>query len=61
MDEALKQFIVGQDEAILKLTKAIRRTRAGLKNPNRPIGSFIFLDQQVLEKQNYAKLCEISF
>jgi ATP-dependent Clp protease ATP-binding subunit ClpC len=48
MDEALKQFIVGQDEAITKLTKAIRRTRAGLKNPNRPIGSFIFLIRKIL-------------
>ena len=43
MAEELKKQIVGQDEAVQKLTKAIRRTRAGLKNPNRPIGSFIFL------------------
>jgi ATP-dependent Clp protease ATP-binding subunit ClpC len=43
MQEELKKKIVGQDEAINKLTKAIQRTRAGLKDPARPIGSFIFL------------------
>jgi ATP-dependent Clp protease ATP-binding subunit ClpC len=43
MEEALKGRIVGQDEAVSKLTKAIRRTRAGLKRPSKPIGSFIFL------------------
>ena len=42
LERYLKKFIVGQDEAIIKLTKAIRRTSAGLKNPNRPFGSFIF-------------------
>ena len=55
MDEALKQFIVGQDEAISKLTKAIRRTRAGLKNPNRPIGSFIFLGPTGVGKTELCK------
>jgi len=55
MDEALKQFIVGQDEAIIKLTKAIRRTRAGLKNPNRPIGSFIFLGPTGVGKTELCK------
>lgn len=55
MDEALKQFIVGQDEAITKLTKAIRRTRAGLKNPNRPIGSFIFLGPTGVGKTELCK------
>ena len=55
MDEALKQFIVGQDEAIKKLTKAIRRTRAGLKNPNRPIGSFIFLGPTGVGKTELCK------
>jgi len=43
MKEQLKNKIVGQDEAINELVKAIRRSRTGLKNPNRPIGSFIFL------------------
>ncbi|HEY6626205.1 MAG TPA: ATP-dependent Clp protease ATP-binding subunit [Ignavibacteriaceae bacterium] len=55
MDQALKQFIVGQDEAIIKLTKAIRRTRAGLKNPNRPIGSFIFLGPTGVGKTELCK------
>ncbi len=56
MDEALKAFIVGQDEAVNKLTKAIRRTRAGLKNPNRPIGSFIFLGPTGVGK---TELCKV--
>jgi ATP-dependent Clp protease ATP-binding subunit ClpC len=55
MDEALQKFIVGQDEAITKLTKAIRRTRAGLKNPNRPIGSFIFLGPTGVGKTELCK------
>lgn len=55
MDQALKQFIVGQDEAISKLTKAIRRTRAGLKNPHRPIGSFIFLGPTGVGKTELCK------
>jgi ATP-dependent Clp protease ATP-binding subunit ClpC len=55
MSEALKTQIVGQDEAVLKLTKAIRRTRAGLKNPNRPIGSFIFLGPTGVGKTELCK------
>ena len=55
MDQSLKQYIVGQDEAISKLTKAIRRTRAGLKNPNRPIGSFIFLGPTGVGKTELCK------
>ena len=56
MEDALKQHIVGQDEAVSKLTKAIRRTRAGLKNPNRPIGSFIFLGPTGVGK---TELCKV--
>lgn len=56
MGEALKANIVGQDEAVVKLTKAIRRTRAGLKNPNRPIGSFIFLGPTGVGKTELAKV-----
>lgn len=56
MEDALKQHIVGQDEAVIKLTKAIRRTRAGLKNPNRPIGSFIFLGPTGVGK---TELCKV--
>ncbi len=55
MEDSLKEQIVGQDEAILKLTKAIRRTRAGLKNPNRPIGSFIFLGPTGVGKTELCK------
>ncbi|MBM2831869.1 MAG: ATPase domain protein, partial [Dehalococcoidia bacterium] len=43
MEEALHRRIVGQDEAISVIAKAVRRARAGLKDPRRPIGSFIFL------------------
>ncbi len=55
MAEVLKDQVVGQDEAILKLTKAIRRTRAGLKDPKRPIGSFIFLGPTGVGKTELAK------
>ena len=55
MVDALKTSIVGQDEAIEKLTKAIRRTRAGLKDPKRPIGSFIFLGPTGVGKTELAK------
>jgi ATP-dependent Clp protease ATP-binding subunit ClpC len=43
MEEVVHQRIVGQDEAIVTIAKAIRRARAGLKDPRRPIGNFIFL------------------
>jgi ATP-dependent Clp protease ATP-binding subunit ClpC len=43
MEDALHKRIVGQDEAIVSISKAVRRARAGLKDPRRPIGSFIFL------------------
>ncbi len=55
MEDSLKMEIVGQDEAVTKLTKAIRRTRAGLKNPNRPIGSFIFLGPTGVGKTELCK------
>lgn len=56
MEKALKSQIVGQDEAVTKLTRAIRRTRAGLKNPNKPIGSFIFLGPTGVGKTELAKV-----
>lgn len=56
MEEALKGSIIGQDEPIKKLTKAIRRARAGLKNPDRPIGSFIFLGPTGVGK---TELCKV--
>ncbi|OGU26916.1 MAG: Clp protease ClpC [Ignavibacteria bacterium GWA2_54_16] len=55
MEDALRGVIVGQDEAIIKLTRAIRRTRAGLKDPKRPIGSFIFLGPTGVGKTEMAK------
>ncbi len=42
MEDALHEIVVGQDEAIAAVSRAIRRSRAGLKDPNRPIGSFVF-------------------
>lgn len=56
MEDELKKFIIGQDEAIIKLSKAIRRTRAGLKDPNRPIGSFVFLGPTGVGKTEMAKV-----
>ncbi len=56
MKESLSGKVIGQDEAILKLTKAIQRTRAGLKDPSRPIGSFIFLGPTGVGKTEMAKV-----
>ena len=56
MEESLKERVVGQDEAIEKLSKAIRRTRAGLKDPEKPIGSFIFLGPTGVGKTELAKV-----
>ncbi|MFH1197584.1 MAG: ATP-dependent Clp protease ATP-binding subunit [bacterium] len=55
MEDSLKKRIVGQDVAVTKLTKAIRRTRAGLKSPTKPIGSFIFLGPTGVGKTELAK------
>src|SRR6266705_3070823 len=43
MEERLRQRVIGQDEALTVVANAVRRARAGLQDPNRPIGSFIFL------------------
>ena len=56
MEEELRQSVIGQDEAIEKLSRAIRRTRAGLKDPRRPIGSFIFLGPTGVGKTEMAKV-----
>jgi ATP-dependent Clp protease ATP-binding subunit ClpC len=56
MEDRLKQVVIGQDDAISTITKAIRRTRAGLKDPNRPIGSFIFLGPTGVGKTHLAKM-----
>ncbi|MFC4874963.1 ATP-dependent Clp protease ATP-binding subunit [Negadavirga shengliensis] len=56
MGEELKNRVVGQDEAIKKLTKAIQRTRVGLKDPRKPIGSFVFLGPTGVGKTELAKM-----
>lgn len=55
MSVDMKKSIIGQDEAIEKITKAIQRNRVGLKNPNKPIGSFIFLGPTGVGKTQLAK------
>lgn len=62
MEEALHRRIIGQDEAIKSVAKAIRRSRAGLKSKNRPIGSFFFLGPTGVGKTELAKaLAEFMF
>jgi len=55
MGEDLKGAVIGQDEAISKITKAIQRNRVGLKDPTKPIGSFIFLGPTGVGKTELAK------
>ena len=55
MEEFLHQHIIGQDEAIVAVSDAIRRSRAGLKDPRRPIGSFIFLGPTGVGKTELAR------
>ncbi|WP_396598123.1 ATP-dependent Clp protease ATP-binding subunit [Dokdonia sp. R86516] len=52
----IKENVIGQDEAVKKVAKAIQRNRAGLKDPNKPIGSFIFLGQTGVGKTQLAKV-----
>jgi ATP-dependent Clp protease ATP-binding subunit ClpC len=62
MERALHDHIVGQDEAIEIISKAVRRARAGLKDPKRPIGSFIFLGPTGVGKTELTKaLAEFMF
>ncbi len=56
MGEELKRSIIGQDEAIAKIVKSIQRNRAGLKDPNKPIGTFIFLGPTGVGKTQLAKV-----
>ena len=56
MEKELSGTVIGQDDAISKVTKAIRRNRAGLKDPNKPIGSFIFLGPTGVGKTYLAKV-----
>ncbi len=55
MKKQLKEKVVGQDEAVAKIVKAIQRNRAGLKDPNKPIGTFIFLGPTGVGKTHLAK------
>ncbi len=55
MTDDMKAMIIGQDEAIIKITKAIQRNRVGLKDPSKPIGSFIFLGPTGVGKTQLAK------
>ncbi len=56
LPELIKGKVIGQDEAVSKVVKAIQRNRAGLKDPNKPIGSFIFLGQTGVGKTQLAKV-----
>ena len=56
LPEAIKGKVIGQDEAVAKIAKSIQRNRAGLKDPNKPIGSFIFLGQTGVGKTQLAKV-----
>ena len=56
MKDSLKTAVVGQDEAVNKIVKAIQRNRIGLKDPNRPIGSFMFLGPTGVGKTHLAKM-----
>ncbi|MBV7268099.1 ATP-dependent Clp protease ATP-binding subunit [Winogradskyella luteola] len=56
LPELIKGKVIGQDNAVAKVVKAIQRNRAGLKDPNKPIGSFIFLGQTGVGKTQLAKV-----
>lgn len=56
LGEMIKHRLIGQDEAVDKVVKAIQRNRAGIKDPNKPIGSFIFLGQTGVGKTQLAKV-----
>lgn len=62
MDEDLKRRIIGQDEAVQKIADAIKRSRAGIADPNRPVGSFLFLGPTGVGKTELTKaLAEFLF
>jgi ATP-dependent Clp protease ATP-binding subunit ClpC len=56
LDETIKGKVIGQDEAVQKVVKAIKRNRSGLKDPNTPIGTFIFLGDTGVGKTQLAKV-----
>src|SRR5258706_6434366 len=62
MEDNLKQRVVGQEEAVHAVANAVRRSRAGLKDPNRPVGSFIFMGPTGVGKTELARaLAEFLF
>jgi ATP-dependent Clp protease ATP-binding subunit ClpC len=56
MEDQMKKAVVGQDEAVSAISRAVRRSRAGIKNPRRPIGSFIFLGPTGVGKTLLARI-----
>ena len=56
LSTSIENKIIGQTEAVTKVSKAIQRNRAGLKNPEKPIGSFIFLGPTGVGKTHLAKI-----
>ncbi|MGL5347090.1 MAG: ATP-dependent Clp protease ATP-binding subunit [Peptostreptococcaceae bacterium] len=62
LEEILHDRVIGQDQAVKSIARAIRRSRAGLKDPNRPIGSFLFLGPTGVGKTELSKaLAEVQF
>src|SRR3974377_244300 len=62
MEESLRGRVIGQDEAIESIARAVRRARAGLKDPRRPIGVFLFLGPPGVGKTHLARaLAEFMF
>src|SRR5687767_1659055 len=62
MEERLSQRVIGQDDALTAVANAVRRARAGLQDPNRPVGSFIFLGPTGVGKTETARaLAEFLF
>ena len=55
LDKEIKGKVIGQDDAVVKIAKSIKRNRLGIKDPNRPIGSFIFLGSTGVGKTHLAK------
>tara|TARA_R110000803_G_scaffold76869_3_gene141656 strand:- start:1006 stop:3015 length:2010 start_codon:yes stop_codon:yes gene_type:complete len=55
LEDSLNSSVIGQEQAVKKISKAIRRNRVGIKDPNRPIGSFIFLGSTGVGKTHLAK------
>ncbi len=62
LEQSLHERVIGQDEAVTAISKAVRRARSGIKDPNRPIGSFMFLGPTGVGKTELAKsLAEVMF